>query len=87
MLSISPVAKEIRDYLIIKSASVDDALSRCASDLYIAHKRIWELERQIKAEERDVSAGYVRRHPDHRARQPKPVRPHISDDWIATGRE
>ena len=87
MLRISPVAVAIRDHLIVHSGSVDDALSKACHDIHLREERIRALERQIKAEERDVSAGYVRRHPDHRARQPKPVRPHISDDWIKTGAE
>ena len=87
MLRISPVAVAIRDHLIVHSGSVDDALSKACHDIHLREERIRALERQIKAEERDVSAGYVRRHPTHRARQPKPVRPAINDDWIKTGAE
>ena len=88
MLRISPVAVAIRDHLIVHSGSVDDALSKACHDIHLREERIRALERQIKAEERDVSAGYVRRHPDHRARQPKPQMPDpICDTWIHTGRE
>ena len=87
MLRLMPVAKEIRDHLIVHSGSVDDALSKACAEIYWRELRMRELERQIKDEERDVSAGYVRRHPTHRARQPKPVRPSIDDEWIKTGAE
>ena len=88
MLRLSPVAVAIRDHLIVHSGSVDDALSKACHDIHIREERIRALERQIKAEERDVSAGYVRRHPDHRARQPKPQMPDpIDDAWIHTGKE
>ena len=88
MLRISPVAVAIRDHLIVHSGSVDDALSKACHDIHLREERIRALERQIKAEERDVSAGYVRRHPKHRARQPKVhIADPITDDWVKTGAE
>lgn len=88
MLNVSPVAKEIREYLITRSGSVDDALTKACHDIHIREERIRQLERQLKAEELDVSAGYVRRHPEHRARKPKPqLADPICDTWIHTGRE
>lgn len=86
MLRVSPVALAIREQLLTVSASCDDALTRCASDLHLAHRRIWELEARLEREERDVSAGYKRRAPSHRARQPKPQIPDpVDDSWIRTG--
>ena len=57
-----------------------------ADELIRAQLRIFALERKLAAEERDVSAGYVRRAPTHRARQPKPqIADPVCDDWIKTG--
>jgi hypothetical protein len=59
-----------------------------ADELIRAQLRIFALERKLAAEERDVSAGYVRRLPSHRARQPKPqLADPITDDWVRTGAE
>ncbi len=88
MLRVSPVAIAIRDHLIIHSGSVDDALTKACHDIHIRELQIAALERQIEGEERDVSAGYVRRAPSHRARQPKPqLADPITDDWVRTGAE
>lgn len=88
MLRISPVAVEIRNELIVKSASVDDALTRACHDIYVREMQIAGLERELRREERKVSAGYVRRDPGHRSRQPKPPPANpVTDDWIATGKE
>lgn len=89
MLRVSPVALAIREQLLTVSASCDDALTRCASDLYLAHRRIWELEARLEREERNASGGYLRRAPSHRARrQPKPqLSDPVTDDWISTGKE
>jgi hypothetical protein len=86
LLRINPVAHEIRNYLITKSASVDDALSRACHEIHWREMRMRELENKLETEERKVSAGYVRRHPEHRARKPKPqLADPVSDDWIKTG--
>lgn len=88
MLRINPVATAIRDHLIIHSGSVDDALTKACADIYAREMQIAALERQIESEERNVSGGYLRRSPAHRARQPKPqIADVISDDWIATGKD
>lgn len=88
MLRVSPVAIAIRDHLIIHSGSVDDALTKACADIHTRELQIAALEQQIQSEERDVSAGYVRRAPSHRARQPKPqIADPVTDDWIETGKE
>jgi hypothetical protein len=87
MMRLDPVSLAIREQFIIKSACVDDALSRAARDLYAAHQLIWELERRLDAAQRQASHGYLRRPPEHPARQPRPEKPAVTDDWIATGRE
>jgi hypothetical protein len=79
-MMLDPVSQAIREELIIKSATVDDALSKACRDLYIAHMRIRQLERE-------ASGGYLRRPPSHPARQPRPVAPAVTDDWIPEGRE
>jgi hypothetical protein len=59
-----------------------------AQELIQANLKIIDLEKQLRREERKVSAGYVRRDPGHRARQPKPqLADPICDTWIATGKE
>jgi hypothetical protein len=87
MLRISPVAQEIRNDLITKSASVDDALSRCAHDLHLAHVKVWQLEAELARAQREASAGYLRRAPSHPARVLDPPPPSVDDEWVKTGVE
>lgn len=88
MPRISPVAIEVRNDLIIKSASVDDALSRACQDIYVREMRIANLEKELARVWGLVSGGFARLKPCHHARQikPPPADP-VTDDWIATGRE
>lgn len=88
MLHLSPVAVEIRNDLIIKSASVDDALSRACNDIYWRELRMMELEKELRRVWLLVSGGYAQLHPNHPARQPKPqMQDAITDDWVKTGIE
>jgi len=86
-MKLDPVSQAIREHLITRSATVDDALSRACADLYKVHQRIWDLEARLDRSQRQSSAGYLRRSPSHPARQPRPEKPAVTDDWIATGRE
>jgi hypothetical protein len=87
MLRVSNVALAIREHLISKSASCDDALTRACSDLYAREMRIAHLEAELARAQREASAGYLRRAPSHPARALDPPPPSVSDEWIATGRE
>ena len=84
---LHPVVEAIRNELIVRAATVNDACSLACNDLYLAHQRIWALEARLEAAERQASHGYLRRSPCHPARQPRPEAPAVDDDWIATGRE
>jgi hypothetical protein len=87
MLRVSNVALAIREHLIAKSASVDDALSRACHDVHLRECRIMALEAELARAQREASAGYLRRAPSHPARALDPPPPSVSDEWIATGRE
>lgn len=82
------LTNEIRHFLIVRSGSVDDALTKACNDIAILHRRLWSLEQRLLASKREQSAGYKRRRPDHPARAIKKDPPEpVTDDWIATGRE
>ena len=84
---LNPVADELVELFTIRFG-YSSAPQAMAQELIQANLKIMDLERQIRREERKVSAGYVRRHPEHRARKPKlPMPDPICDDWIHTGRE
>jgi hypothetical protein len=85
LLRISPVAQEIRAYLLTKSASCDDALTRACADLHWREMRIAQLEAELARTQREASAGYLRRCPTHPARALDPVPPSVDDEWIKTG--
>jgi hypothetical protein len=93
MPRISPVAVEIRNELIIKSASVDDALSRACHDIYVREMHIRDLESRLRQAELDNSYGFkqgrftTRTCPYEAIRKPKPQPAAICDTWIATGKE
>lgn len=76
----------LNDYLS-RHAHIGAAAEALAEDLIDAATECDQLHRKLESEERKVSAGYVRRSPSHRSRQPKPVPPSIDDAWISTGRE
>ena len=92
MLRLSPVAKEIRDHLIVHSGSVDDALSKGCAEIYWRELRMRELERALLEAEHNASWGerrgrfMVRTGGPLPARQPKPQMPDpVCDSWIKTG--
>ena len=59
----------------------DYALHEACEELLILQKKLMDAERR-------QSSGYLRRSPEHRSRQPKPVLADpVSDEWIATGKE
>lgn len=87
MLRVSPVAVEIRNALLTKSASCDDALSRACADIDWRELRIRQLEAENERLWRLVSGGYARLKPSHPARALDPEPPSITDDWMATGAE
>jgi hypothetical protein len=84
---LNPFVEELveRFYITAGHANAPKAM---AQELIQANLKIMELEKQIRREERKVSAGYVRRDPGHRSRQPKPQLANpITDDWVKTGAE
>ena len=81
-----PAKRLLSDYLI-RHSHVGEVAEALAEDLIDALTENVALHDRLEAEERRVSAGYVRRSPTHRARQPKPVPPSIDDAWIETGRD
>jgi hypothetical protein len=84
LLRISPVAQEIRAYLLTVSASADDALNRACHDVHLRECRIMQLEAELARTQREASAGYLRRCPTHPARALDPVPPSVGDEWIRT---
>ena len=81
----NPLVDELTEVFVIRYGYTD-APKAMADELIQAQLRIAALERRLEKEERKVSAGYVRRHPEHRARKPKPqVIDPVTDDWIKTG--
>jgi hypothetical protein len=87
MLRVSNVALAIREHLLAKSASCDDALTRACADIHTREMQIAQLEAELARAQREASAGYLRRAPSHPARALDPPPPAISDEWVATGRE
>jgi hypothetical protein len=84
---LNPFADELVEQFNIRFG-YSSAPQAMAQELIQANLKIMALERQIRREERKVSAGYVRRHPEHRARKPKPqLADPITDDWVRTGAE
>jgi hypothetical protein len=84
---LNPFADELVERFNIRFG-YSAAPQAMAQELIEANLKIMDLERQIRREERKVSAGYVRRHPEHRARKPKPqLADPICDTWIKTGAE
>jgi len=78
-LPITQMAKELADEFR-KRHPEDWALHEACEELLI-------LQKKLMAAERRQSAGYLRRDPEHRSRQPKPqLQDPVSDEWIATGR-
>ena len=77
---ITKMAKELADEFR-KRHPEDWALHEACQELLILQKRLRQAER-------NQSAGYMRRSPSHRSRQPKPqLSDPIDDAWIKTGRE
>jgi hypothetical protein len=82
---LNPVADELVEVFNIRYG-YSNAPQAMADELIQAQLRIFALERKLEKEERNASAGYLRRAPSHRARQPKPqVADPICDSWIKTG--
>jgi hypothetical protein len=84
---LNPLADELVELFYVKAGHAN-APQAMAQELIQANLKIMHLERLLRREERKVSAGYVRRHPEHRARKPKPqLADPITDDWVRTGKE
>jgi hypothetical protein len=84
---LNPFANELVEQFNIRYG-YSTAPQAMAQELIQANLKIMDLEKQLRREERKVSAGYVRRDPGHRSRQLKPPMPDpVTDDWIATGKE
>ena len=87
MFMLNPFADELVEQFNIRFG-YSTAPQAMAQELIQANLKIMQLERQLRREERKVSAGYVRRDPGHRSRQPKPQLANpVDDDWIKTGAE
>jgi hypothetical protein len=85
---MDPLMSEVKHFLLLRSSSPEEALSKACNDIVLLHKRIWALEDKLLAYQRDQSAGYKRRRPDHPARAiMSDISEPVTDDWIATGRE
>ena len=84
---LNPVADELVEVFNIRFG-YSNTPQAMADELIRAQLRIFALERKLEKEERNASSGYLRRGPEHRARQPKPqLADPIDDAWIHTGRE
>jgi hypothetical protein len=84
---LNPLADELVEQFNIRFG-YSSAPQAMAQELIQANLKIMDLEKSLRREERKVSAGYVRRHPEHRARKPKPqLADPITDDWVRTGAE
>jgi len=84
---LNPFADELVEQFNIRFG-YSTAPQAMAQELIQANLKIISLERELRREERKVSAGYVRRDPGHRSRQPKPQLANpVDDDWIKTGAE
>jgi hypothetical protein len=84
---MTPQAKALMDHILARSAHIGEAaeqLAELAVDLATESRKAMD---DLEAEERRVSAGYLRRAPSHRARSAKPLVDAITDDWISTGKE
>lgn len=82
---LNPFADELVEHFYVRFGH-SSAPQAMAQELIEANLKIMHLERELRREERKVSAGYVRRSPDHRSRKPKPqMADPVSDDWIRTG--
>jgi hypothetical protein len=82
------LTNEIRHFLIVRSGSVDDALTKACRDIALLHKQIWQLEDRLLAASRDQSAGYQRRAPAGPVSAIAVEPPaSVTDEWVATGRE
>jgi hypothetical protein len=86
-MKYSPYAAELHEVFTIRHGHVN-APQAMADELIQAQLRIFALERKLEREERNASAGLLRRSPLHRSRQIKPqlVDP-VDDEWIKTGVE
>lgn len=83
---LSTQAEALLRETLVKSAHIGEAAEKLAEmAVDLATESSMALE-SLQAEERRVSAGYMRRAPSHRSRQPKPQPEAIDDNWIATGR-
>ena len=82
---LNPFASELVEHFTVRFG-YSSAPQAMAQELIDANLKIMALEKQIRREERHVSAGYLRRAPSHRSRQIKPQLPDpICDSWIKTG--
>jgi len=83
---MSAESARLLEYMLSRSTHMAQAAERLAEHAVdLATESAWAHER-LMAEERNVSAGYLRRAPNHRARTIKHAPESITDDWIKTGR-
>ena len=80
-------ASELHQVFVIRNGNLN-APQAMADELIRAQLRIAALERKLEIEERNASAGLLRRAPSHRSRQIKPpLADPVTDEWIKTGAE
>ncbi len=85
---MDPLTPEVKHFLSLRSSSTEEALTKACNDIVLLHRKIWALEDRLLAYQRDQSAGYKRRRPDHPARAIlSDILEPVTDDWIATGKE
>jgi hypothetical protein len=84
---MTPEAKALMDRMLSRSSHIGEVAEKLAEMAVDLATESQAALQALEAEERRVSAGYLRRAPSHRSRIIKPPVSAITDDWIATGKE
>jgi hypothetical protein len=88
MMTEISLAKELTLEFMALYGSHEKASIKMAEELIGLIKILDDMVKNKNALERTISSGYVRRSPNHPARQPEPqlIDP-VVDDWIHTGKD